>query len=95
MMPVYEYKCRDCKKEFEVMQRITAEPLTKCEACSGTLDKLISQSAFVLKGTGWYQTDFADKKPPSTESVPVKPNEAKPAECGSCPAAASESGKKE
>jgi putative FmdB family regulatory protein len=94
-MPIYEYKCGDCGKEFEVMQRITAEPLTECEACGGKLDKLMSQSAFVLKGTGWYQTDFADKKPASTGSVTPKKEEAKPADCGSSPAASTKPGKKE
>lgn len=86
-MPIYEYKCTKCEKEFEVMQRITAEPLTKCEACGGKLDKLVSQSAFVLKGTGWYQTDFADKKPASTDAKPAKEKEKKPADSGSSPAA--------
>lgn len=88
-MPIYEYKCRDCGKEFEVMQRITAEPLTKCEACSGQLDKLISQSAFVLKGTGWYKTDFADKPKPVDSNKKSEP-EASPSkapDCGSCPSA--------
>ena len=88
-MPIYEYKCADCKKEFEVMQRITADPLTKCEGCGGKLDKLVSQSAFVLKGTGWYQTDFADKKPPSTGTASAKAKEAKPADSDASPAAKS------
>ncbi len=87
-MPIYEYQCRDCKKEFEVMQRITDDPLTKCEACDGTLDKLISQSAFVLKGSGWYKTDFADKPKPASESKPAPESKnGKAADCSSCPAA--------
>lgn len=90
-MPIYEYKCRDCKKEFEVMQKITAEPLAECEACGGKLDKLISQSAFVLKGTGWYQTDFADKKPSGLKSED-KPKDAKVKETKSSDAKSADSG---
>ena len=55
-------------KSSKVMQRITEAPLTECESCSGKLEKLISQSAFVLKGTGWYKTDFADKKPSAAKA---------------------------
>lgn len=52
-MPIYEYECKSCKKIKEVLQRITDEPLTTCPDCSGTLKKLLSVSAFHLKGGGW------------------------------------------
>ena len=61
-MPVYEYECESCGKYLEVWQKITDAPLTKCEACGGKLRKLISQSSFVLKGSGWYVTDYARKE---------------------------------
>ena len=61
-MPIYEYKCKECGNEFEVIQKFSDKPVKKCPDCSGKVEKLISQSSFVLKGTGWYQTDFADKK---------------------------------
>ena len=63
-MPVYEYQCTKCKKEFEVMQKITDEPLSECGACGGELKKLITNTSFVLKGSGWYVTDYpsADRK---------------------------------
>lgn len=61
-MPIYEYKCTKCGNEFELIQKFSDEPVKKCPDCSGKVEKLISQSSFVLKGTGWYQTDFADKK---------------------------------
>ncbi|MBI5847849.1 MAG: zinc ribbon domain-containing protein [Nitrospirae bacterium] len=60
-MPIYEYKCEKCGIEHEVMQKITAKPLTVCEKCGGRLKKLISSTSFVLKGSGWYVTDYADK----------------------------------
>lgn len=60
-MPIYEYKCEKCGKEHEVMQKMTAKPLTVCQSCGGRLKKLISNTSFVLKGSGWYVTDYADK----------------------------------
>jgi putative FmdB family regulatory protein len=57
-MPIYEYECSKCGKVFEVFQRITEEPLTKCKFCQGTVNRLISQCSFQLKGTGWYVTDY-------------------------------------
>ncbi len=61
-MPIYEYECENCGRHFEVWQRITDEPLTTCEVCQGKLRKLISQSSFILKGSGWYVTDYARKE---------------------------------
>jgi putative FmdB family regulatory protein len=58
-MPIYEYRCQDCNYEFELMQRITAEPVTVCEQCGGHVERLISVSAFQLKGSGWYLTDYS------------------------------------
>ncbi|MBW1723266.1 MAG: zinc ribbon domain-containing protein [Deltaproteobacteria bacterium] len=60
-MPVYEYECTKCGAQLEVFQKISDPPITKCEACNGRLKKLISQSTFHLKGTGWYVTDYASK----------------------------------
>lgn len=57
-MPVYEYKCEACNEQFEVMQKITDAPLTECSSCGGELKKLITNTSFVLKGSGWYVTDY-------------------------------------
>ncbi len=63
-MPVYEYKCTRCNEEFEIMQKINDDPLAECSSCGGELKKLITNTSFVLKGTGWYVTDYpsADRK---------------------------------
>ena len=58
-MPMREYKCKDCGNYVEVIQGINEKPLEKCEKCGGKLEKLISNSSFVLKGSGWYKTDYA------------------------------------
>ena len=62
-MPIYEYQCGECGHELEAMQKISDPVLTKCPACGAeALKKQISKVAFRLKGTGWYETDFKDKK---------------------------------
>ena len=59
-MPIYEYKCQKCGT-FETTQKITDKPLGKCPTCKGKIKKLISNTSFQLKGTGWYVTDYARK----------------------------------
>lgn len=71
-MPIYEYECENCGRHFEVWQKITDDPLTTCEVCQGKLRKLISQSSFILKGSGWYVTDYARKEKKSTSSSESK-----------------------
>ena len=58
-MPIYEYRCQDCNHEFERMQKFSDPPVAACPACEGAVQKLISRSAFHLKGSGWYVTDYA------------------------------------
>ena len=58
-MPLYEYKCDGCGDVFELIQRFSDTPLTVHEKCGGPVHKLISRSAFQLKGSGWYITDYA------------------------------------
>jgi len=60
-MPIYEYECAGCGRIEEAIQKFSDRPLTKCSHCSGKLHRLISQSAFHLKGSGWYTDGYADK----------------------------------
>lgn len=57
-MPIYEYRCTKCGEQFEITQRITDAPLTDCNICGGELKRLITNTSFVLKGSGWYVTDY-------------------------------------
>jgi putative FmdB family regulatory protein len=62
IMPIYEYQCAACGHQLEMIQKFSDEPLKDCPACSkAELQKLISSSAFHLKGGGWYVTDIRDK----------------------------------
>jgi putative FmdB family regulatory protein len=58
-MPIYEYKCEECGQQIEAIQKFSDDPLTECPNCKKqALKKMLSASAFHLKGSGWYQTDF-------------------------------------
>ena len=61
-MPIYEYQCQACGKRHEAIQRLADPVLTVCPDCGGALKKLVSSPAFQFKGTGWYVTDYANKK---------------------------------
>lgn len=71
-MPIYEYECTKCHSQIEALQNFSDKPLTKCEHCSGKLQKLISHSAFHLKGSGWYVTDYAGGPGKSSNSSEKK-----------------------
>ena len=63
-MPIYEYQCEHCEHKMEAIQKFSDDPLKKCPECKQeALRKLVSAAAFKLKGNGWYETDFKDKKP--------------------------------
>jgi putative FmdB family regulatory protein len=71
-MPIYEYRCRQCGSEFEVIQRFSDVPLATCRECSGPVDKLVSRSGFQFKGSGWYITDYARKSSQGKDTSPGK-----------------------
>ncbi len=67
-MPIYVYRCQACGHKMDVLQKMSATPLTKCPACEEEkLKKQMTSAAFHLKGTGWYETDFKNK-----DKVPEK-----------------------
>ena len=65
-MPIYEYKCNKCGKQFEAFQGIMDPELKSCKLCKGKVHKMVSLSSFSLKGSGWYVTDYKGKKPGTT-----------------------------
>lgn len=64
-MPIYEYACEACGHRFEKLMRISADP-PPCPECEGEVKKLVSASAFVLKGGGWYKDHYGLKKSASS-----------------------------
>ncbi|PIE71076.1 MAG: FmdB family transcriptional regulator [Deltaproteobacteria bacterium] len=74
-MPIYEYQCIGCGAVHEVVQKITDAPLETCPSCQGELHKLISHSAFHLKGDGWYVTDYSGSKSSASGNTPDSPGE--------------------
>ena len=58
-MPTYDYECSDCGHAFEAFHSMSAEPLSACPECSGTVKRLIGAGAGILfKGSGFYETDY-------------------------------------
>ena len=87
-MPIYEYECSSCCNVFEVIQRMTENPLTSCPDCSGSLKKLVSQSSFQLKGGGWYADGYSNKASngsgAATKKEASKDTSTKKAESSTC-----------
>jgi putative FmdB family regulatory protein len=86
-MPIYEYECTKCGHIDEALQKFSDKPLTRCSQCRGKLTKLVSQSTFHLKGSGWYVTDYANKNKnsakPANQETPGKSAESKTSGSGS------------
>ena len=62
-MPLYEYQCKKCKHRFEKIRKFSDPPIRKCPECGGPLEQLLHAPAVQFKGSGWYVTDYAGKKP--------------------------------
>lgn len=94
-MPVYEYQCKQCQREFEYEQRMSDPDKTVCENCGGALERLISRTAFHLKGGGWYKDLYSSAKPDKpaeTKAGDSSTAAATPAPSTSAPASAPASG---
>lgn len=63
-MPIYEYRCTDCEQIFEEWQRDHEDRSVNCPVCGGEAKRIISNTSFVLKGTGWYVTDYSNGRSP-------------------------------
>ena len=74
-MPIYEYSCTNCGHNLNKLQKMNEAPIKECPACNkSTLVKKISGAGFILKGTGWYVTDFKDKNNPEKQSSNIGKN---------------------
>ncbi len=67
-MPIYEFECNQCGLHLEQMLKVTEKMPSKCPKCKGKLSKIISQTSFTLKGSGWYKDGYSKTKPPVKET---------------------------
>ncbi len=81
-MPLYEYQCKVCNDKFELRQKFSDPPASVCPKCGGEVAKLISSSAFALKGGGWYAEGYGSGKSADAPSCPSGGS------CAGCPSAA-------
>ena len=90
-MPTYEYECPRCPRVFEVRQRITEPALQTCDRCGGPIHRLLSAAPFILKGEGWYVTEYpSDARKKAKESASKDGASKGDASAESKPAASSE-----
>ena len=68
LVPLYEYRCKDCGHQFEKIQSFSAPEEKECPVCHGPVEKLISASAIQFKGSGWYVNDYASKSSKSMKA---------------------------
>jgi putative FmdB family regulatory protein len=74
-MPIFEYICENCGKEFELIVLASDNEIKTCKFCQGPIRKKMSLTTFHLKGTGWYVTDYGGKKAPPCESEKTETKE--------------------
>lgn len=76
-MPIYEYECDGCHSVFEVRQKVS-DPAPTAHSCGSTeVRRILSATSFVLKGTGWYATDYGNRKDASADTSSSKEHKAK------------------
>ncbi len=89
-MPIYEYECEACQKLIEMWQSMSEKPLSACPECGGAVHKIISQSAFHLKGGGWYSDGYSTSSGSAGTSSDAGSSTEKKASCpnaATCPCA--------
>ena len=72
-MPIYDFQCTSCDFKNELMRKISEPTTINCPQCSQeTFAKMLSAPSFQLSGSGWYASDFKDKKTDKS-TTPDKP----------------------
>lgn len=94
-MPTYEYRCDKCGHQFDVFQRITDDPVSKCTECDGSVQRLIGATNFILKGNGWHKSDYSPASSQPDKSAEFDSGEGcggdkSSPQCQGCPAANSD-----
>lgn len=71
-MPLYEYKCKQCKKHTEHIQKFSDPEITDCPHCGGLLERVVSAAAISFKGGGWFKDGYSHTKPKSSRESKTK-----------------------
>ncbi|MCX6178529.1 MAG: zinc ribbon domain-containing protein [Chlorobiales bacterium] len=79
-MPTYQYHCKNCGNDLEIVQKMSDKSLTICPKCEKeTFERVITaEGGFVLKGSGFYKTDYTSSKKESSSASPA------PCSTGAC-----------
>lgn len=67
-MPLYEYKCTQCKRHTEKIQKFSDAEITDCPYCGGLLERVVSAPAIAFKGGGWYADGYGNAKPSTAKT---------------------------
>lgn len=78
-MPIYEFQCTKCSHIDELLMSFSDPAPTSCSTCGAPTNKIISNSSFALKGSGWYVTDYGNKKSAASASSAPSTAPASPA----------------
>ncbi|HEY3282437.1 MAG TPA: FmdB family zinc ribbon protein [Armatimonadota bacterium] len=88
-MPTYEYQCKNCDNRFEVVQRMTEEPLKNCDSCGGEVRRVLFPTGIIFKGSGFHINDYrkpSEKAKEKAASCPVAQEKGGGTEaCATCP----------
>lgn len=68
-MPMYAYRCSSCGAEEEHIERFSDPPKATCDACGGPLARVLTPTAFHLKGGGWYKDGYGSARPGASSSA--------------------------
>ena len=94
-MPTYEYKCRSCGHVFEIVQKMSDDPLVICPECGGELRKVFAPPAISFRGSGFYATDHGKKAKPAKERESAAASSTTSGDAGNGPERGKETPKKD
>ena len=82
-MPTYEYRCKDCGEQLEVVQSFADDPLTECPTCAGNLKKVFNSVGIAFKGSGFYKNDSRSSSGSSSSTSSTSSTAASSSDSGS------------
>ena len=72
-MPTYNYYCRSCDAHFSYFQKMSESPISRCKKCEKKMTRVITGGAgLIFKGSGFYHTDYKNKKKNDSETINSK-----------------------